>query len=331
VQRSVRAAVPPARKGRAPRGDRRNPPATRAERRHVLAVVDALTPRLVRQGARAVVLAGSWARGDAHRHSDIDLWVVGGTRRPRSRSLLRAGSFVTIAWSSEASERAKFRDPRTVGGWVPGWRHARLLYDPQRLAARIRERARAFRWRALERACDRWVAEQIAGWGEEALKLLRARSVGARATAAVQRNLLAGGLGFVLAVHRRIFWESENSFWERIGARAGAAWERAQRTALGLTGAPFDRTCEAALELYVRTAHAVGRALDPEHARLVAHVCEVIEGRRPPPRRPRGRPRRWTSFEIPPRRKNGTTGGEQGGRAGAASATATSTVRARAR
>jgi hypothetical protein len=64
-------------------------------------------------------------------------------------------------------------------------------------------------------ALDRGVSRQIAEWAEEVVKLVRAPSSGALETPAVQRNLLAEHLGFVLAVHRRRFWGSESEFWER--------------------------------------------------------------------------------------------------------------------
>ena len=41
-----------------------------------------LTPLLERQGARAAYVFGSWARGEADRHSDIDVIVVAPSGHP---------------------------------------------------------------------------------------------------------------------------------------------------------------------------------------------------------------------------------------------------------
>lgn len=265
---------------RLPRGDRRpawssrNPPATRSDYRRALAVARRAANELAHGGARAVVLTGSWARGDARRESDIDLWAIG--RRRGNRILARDGFLVTVALTTPTAERRKLRDPQRVGGCVPGWRIARPLYDPSGIAAGLRSEARRFRWTSLGASADRWVADQTVAWAEEAIKLVRALAVGSRETAAVQRNLLVDALGFVVAVRLRQFWDSENEFWERIGRRAGGRWARAQRAALGLSGVGFEESCRAALELYARTARTVLPCLSREQRTIVEQTLRVI-------------------------------------------------------
>ena len=182
---------------------------------------------------------------------------------------------VTISKTSEQRERTKLRTPPYVGGSVPGWRTALPLHDPAGIGRRLKAEARAFRWKQIALRCDRWVAEETVGWAEEAIKLVRARARGQDATAAVQRNLLAERMGFVMAIDRRRFWDSENEFWERIGREVGGAWARAQRRALGLPQATLDESCRAALTLYALTAKAVERRLKPEQRAIVEHACRV--------------------------------------------------------
>jgi len=259
----------------------RNPPATVADQRRARVVFDAFARRFADEGAVAVVLGGSWARGEAHRASDIDLWVLG--HRYGRRTLLRDGFPVNIERTTERIERRRFRDPRRVGGCVPGWRSALVVHDPHGVAAKLVAEARAFRWSSIAAQCDRWVAEEITGWGEEAVKLVRALGEGQLETAAVQRNLLANRLAVVMAVHHRILWGSENGMWERVGARVGGPWQRAQRSALGASRGGFEASCRAALDLYGLTADAVRETLSDEQAGIVAHVRQVVGS---PPRRP---------------------------------------------
>lgn len=223
-----------------------------------------------------MVLGGSWARGEAHRASDIDMWVLG--RRSGQTTLFRGGFQVNIERTTERVERSRFRDPRRVGGCVPGWRSALLVYDPQRVAARLQAEARAFRWSTIASRCDRWVGKELAGLAEESVKLVRALGEGSLETAAVQRNLLANRLAFVMAIHRRILWGSENEMWERVGARVGGRWQGAQRAALGVSGGNFVRNCRAALTLYLLTADAVRDTLSSEQANVVRHVRGLIKG-----------------------------------------------------
>jgi predicted nucleotidyltransferase len=253
-----------------------DPPATVAERRKAREVARAVGREYVHRGATAVVLGGSWTRGDARRESDIDLWVFG--LRTGNDVLWRPPFMVTVDRRAEATERRKLGTPPYVGGSVPEWRVAVLLHDPRGVARRLKEEARRFRWDGIAKVCDRWVASQVVAWAEEAIKLVRALATGNDATAAVQRNLLAERLAFVVAIHRRMFWDSENESWERIGRAVGGAWEDAERAALGISEAGLEASCEAALRLFALTAGAVAPTLRAEQHAIVDHTIRVVCG-----------------------------------------------------
>jgi predicted nucleotidyltransferase len=254
-----------------------NPRSTVADQLRGRVVFDTLARQYADRGAIAVVLAGSWARGEAHRASDIDMWVLG--RRAGRSTLERDGFVVHVERTTERLERTRFREPRRVGGSVPGWRDALLVYDPKGVAAKLRAEARRFRWLRIAARCDRWVAEEITAYAEEVTKVVRALGNGSLETAAVQRNLLVDRLAVVMAVHRRILWGTENELWERVGRRIGGPWWAAQRKGLGVPRGDVTASCEAALELYRLTSRAVRRTLRPEQARVVAAACSLIEAR----------------------------------------------------
>jgi len=249
----------------------RNPPASPAERRAVLEVVRNLADRLDPQGRSAVVLAGSWARGDAHQGSDVDVWVIG--RREGEVVLERAGRHVSIHYATLEGERRRMRAPAHIGGVVPGWRSAMVLRDPNGTAAKLRSEARNFRWSSVRPACDDYLARQLVGWSEEVMKLLRALETGESETASVQRNLLADRMGFLRSVEFEYLWGTENGLWERVAARAGPAFRSAQRAALGTGGESWQESCEAALRLYSLTARANLGVLRGERRRLVVEAC----------------------------------------------------------
>ncbi|MDP9238915.1 MAG: nucleotidyltransferase domain-containing protein [Chloroflexota bacterium] len=246
----------------------------------VMRVARAAARDLMREGARAVVLTGSHARGEAHRESDIDLVVLlprGAASNRRPAPIQRRASFlITIAWETEASVRCAFRDPKLVGSFVPGWRDAIALDDPEGVAARLQRAAMRWRWEDIESQLDAWVAEQIAGYAEEVQKLVAALDQRNAHAAAVQRSLLALHLAKIMSVHHRILYGSENVLWDLVAERMADAWARAQARALGEQGERFEDTCAAALELYRLAAAEAGRTLNRRQRAVVAHAC-VLE------------------------------------------------------
>ena len=218
-------------------------------------------------GARAVVVTGSHARGDAGPHSDLDVMAIG--RGPRT-TLFRQGEFlVSLSWRSERKERAALRDPARAGAAIPAWRNAVILHDPDGVAARLRQAAAGWTWRPLERAADAWVAEELTGFSEEVHKLVGNRDAGNSSAAAVQRSVLALRLPRIMAVHRRLLYETENALWNLVAAEMGPAWGSVQAAALGQGGEPFDDTLDAALELFRLAAAEIGGLLGERQREVV--------------------------------------------------------------
>lgn len=280
AQRASRARSGPA-------GRFRNPRANPADRREVLRIARELADQLDPKGRAAVLLAGSWLRGDAHEGSDIDLWVIGRKRR-RDTSLEQGGRKVSVHYNTLEGERRAMRDPAWFGGAVPGWRTARILRDPKGVAVKLRAEARRFRWGPVRRTRDVYVADQLVGWAEEVMKLLRAMETGESETASVQRNLLANRMAFLQALRQEHLWGSENGLWEWAERHAGPAFRSAQRAALGTDGGSWRESCEGALRLYSLTARANLPVLRREKLRIVTTACRragyPIDGRGSAPR-----------------------------------------------
>lgn len=229
---------------------------------------------LVRNGAEAVVLVGSHARGDAGPDSDLDVLAVG-PETFSCRLERRGGLLVSTGSRPVESYRRTFGDPGAVCAAVPGWREAVVLQDPAGTAASLIREAQEWRWGPLEHRCDLWVAERVTALAEETHKLLTALRRGDRSTAAVQRSLLAVHLAPILAVHRRILYGSENRLWDLVSDAMGERWRRAQDAALGLGGEALTETGGAALRLYGLAAEEVGDLFDGRQDGVVRHAREL--------------------------------------------------------
>lgn len=244
-----------------------------AQNRAALRRAREIARELAAQGAQAVVLVGSWVRGDAHPESDVDIVAIG---RGSHYRLERRGPFlVSISWGTLGQRRAEFRNPAATGAVVPSWRSAVILHDPRRLAASLQREAHRWTWDSIAKRCDKWVAEQLTGWTEEVHKLAANLDLGRPRTAAVQRFLLGVYLAKILAVHHRILYDTENQLWDLVASKMGERWSRAQGKALGTETSSFEESCRAALEMFALAAAEVRPLLNDRQREVVAHACRI--------------------------------------------------------
>jgi hypothetical protein len=228
--------------------------------------------QLVAQGARAVVLAGSHVRGEATELSDLDLYAIG--TGPAYTLRIVSGRLAAISWRTEHEEREALRRPATVGAVVPAWRACRTLHDPDGIAASLQREAIDFDWSTIASETDAWVAEAITGHVEEVVKLIAARRRDDRLLAAVQRGVLALRLPAVMAVHRRLLYETENRLWALVAEEMGSDWAAAQSAALGLATGMTPEL--AALRLFSLAATDISPLLTPGQTAVVELATSAI-------------------------------------------------------
>jgi hypothetical protein len=227
---------------------------------------------LVDEGAIAVTLTGSHARGDAQPYSDIDLIALG--EGPDYRLEQRHGHLVAITWMSVAAAERSMLTPRGAGMAVPGWRNAVLLVDPEGEAARLQDRARRWNWSDIPTAdLDQYVAEELTGLAEEVHKLVNLLDSANLTGAAVQRSILSFRIGAIVAVLLRVLYVSENDLWNLVSGALDKRWHDAQMRALGIGNEPFDETCRAAADLYRLAIDLAADLLDDRQRAVTAVAC----------------------------------------------------------
>jgi hypothetical protein len=241
--------------------------------REALNVSRSVSDRLASQGAEAVVVSGSWVRGDSHGESDIDIYAIG--RGPLYRLERYQGFLVSVSWTTTRKVLQAFRDPSEVGGIIPGWRNAVIIRDPNGTAKKLKQAAQEWQWASLGNRTNEWIAEELTGWAEEVHRLIGNRWLKRKHAAAVQRSLLAVHMAPLLAVHHRVLYDTENQLWDLVSAKMGAEWKQSQGVALGEGNQSFEDTCTAALRLYALTAREVKHLLDERQYPVVAHACEI--------------------------------------------------------
>lgn len=237
-------------------------------------VAESVARELQERGALGVVLTGSHARGDPHRHSDLDI-VALGRGEPRLRFL--AGVLVSEAWVTADEVTAASADPGLVGHVVPGWRCARVLVDTDGSIAALKADAAAWTWDRLGDAPAAWLAREFPGYSEEVYRLVGHLQAGRLVPASVLRNVLANRLAWLLSVHLRLLYETENRLWDLVSDEMGEEWRRAQERALAITSTSIDDSCRASLELFRMAAATVRYALSSEQWAVVNSAIHVAE------------------------------------------------------
>lgn len=245
------------------------------DREDALRVSKTIAQELLEEGATAVYLTGSWARGDAHRESDLDIRVIGS--KDDDSVYRRDGFLVARKWGSKESQRDALEDPAEVGSVVPGWKSAIILEDPDGVAEGLKREAGSWSWSRVEDKCDDWVAQEFVGYSEEIHTLYSNLDQGNETAAAVTRSTLSVKLPAILSVHLRILYETEKEMWDLVAEEMGEPYRSIQARALGENDEGFAETCRAVFELYEVASRKVMPILSDGDRDVVEHACGLAQ------------------------------------------------------
>jgi predicted nucleotidyltransferase len=245
-------------------------------------VAEYATPDIV-----AVALAGSYARGEATRWSDVDIirymTALPTSSEERYTLTIHDRRLVSLTTTTIATKEAEMAQPEEAIFVVPGLRQARILHDPTGALAALHQRARDFTWEPLREAANAWISEMVMGQAEEAHKLLGALTCHDESAAIYAAHGTVKGLTQAVAVGRGVLIESENSYFRQIQRAAGeeSAWTRHHRIAAGFAAPnpqspPAEAIAIAALHLYRETADLLRSSLLPRHLPVIEATLAAI-------------------------------------------------------
>jgi len=246
---------------------------------HARAIAREVASELLDAGADAVVLGGSVARGDQHAYSDIDIVALSADAVEHPPYALRIvhGRLVSVSWSTADGVRQLLDAPQSAGATVPAWRSAEILVDTRLRARSLQQFAHEWRWARIAEACDGWIAAEFPAYAEEVFRLAGQLERGNELVVAVMRSVLALRLPALVAVQRRLFYESENELWQLVADTVGGQWGPVHRAALGI-GCDNDSAARAALSLWALAAAEVdGVITDPDDRAVVRAATDIAE------------------------------------------------------
>lgn len=249
-------------------------------------------------GVRAILLLGSYARGDAGPYSDVDLLrlIDDGVGEPEgSGSHLIDGRLVNVSNADPAQVEAWFTKPNQAVNVVASLRDARALIDPDNRFTELLERANSFTWTdEMQAKANAYASQEMVGWieevhkGLEGLRRLEWALEDAELAQEVTGRLLHArfgctfGLCHVVQVQRGIAINSDNAFYADVAEAVGrdSTWSRLRSIAFGVGHGgrvpTLREQVEAGLLLYAETAKLLDDAILPEHRPLIQHTVDQI-------------------------------------------------------
>lgn len=233
-----------------------------------------LTDDLIDRGAVAVVVVGSYARGEAHRHSDLDMVAIGSGDAVHR---VVDGLLVSVDWFTDEKARSFLNIPQLAGQHVPGWRNALIVHDPDGVAERLQRHAYQWRWDDIAAKVDRTVAELVPLFSSNAQHLV-GDIIGERWMRAAQtRSILALHCAQIMVMHLRLLYGSEHNLWGAVADAMGPEWRQTQQAAFGFHGEDMAATAAAALKLYRITAENTRHLMTPTQQEMVDVALHAIE------------------------------------------------------
>jgi hypothetical protein len=193
-------------------------------------------------GTVGILLIGSRARGDASVYSDWDItrYVAEGVPLPQSQKsvMMADGQLVTVYTTTVEAKREELRRPGSAIWAVAGLQQARVLLDRDGSVTALVREAEEFSWEPLRPAARRWASHQMAGYAEEALKVVAGLERGDDSAVLYASLGMLLGMTETMSVWREALVPTENAHLRVVQEAAGkrSAWTRWHRAAAGYNG-----------------------------------------------------------------------------------------------
>jgi len=232
-----------------------------------------------------VAIAGSYARGQESRYSDIDFDVFVSTlpEVPFHRYTLRYrdNKLISLKYVLLEDERSALTDPLRAIWAVPGLRGMKIVLDKDGSISALQHAAQDFDWSPLQSAANEYAAEEVMGCAEEVHKILNGLAREHESTVLYAVWGLVKSMLEAVAVQRGLMIDSENRYFDLIQDSVGrdSKWTRAFRTAWGLDpgASQYRSRGAAALTLYSLTAAMFDGLIPEKHREVVNNTLHLIK------------------------------------------------------
>ncbi|MCD4752877.1 MAG: nucleotidyltransferase domain-containing protein [Anaerolineaceae bacterium] len=235
-----------------------------------------------------IMLMGSFARGTAHQHSDIDILRLipegDNEKIPHGGTFYYQDHLLIISDIIQTEVEKNFTLPGRICDSIHGFRSMKPLIDRNGMLEKIKIRADQFEWTPkLKKKAHENVSKQMVGWIEEVHKGLNGLETNHIGRLINARFGLSWGLSNVIKIYHGILLTSDNGIYEDIENYLGkdTDWCLQRNQAFGIMDkstmpVSIQQQIQAGLRLYQLTANMVSDALHGHSKELINNASNRI-------------------------------------------------------
>lgn len=251
------------------------------------AFLSKLVEELDSDDVTAIILHGSYARGDAAPYSDVDLVRLlrdAANCSPQKQYFYRDEYLVSVGTRTITQYRERLTIPEQAIFAIQGIREARILVDKEGAFSAFQQEAKAFSWELLQQAANDYASSTLMLHTEYVLKIMRALLLSDEVALLEMALDLVSALIDAIAVQRGVFVVSGNTYFHQVYEAVGrdSNWTRYHMRAAGVDSEVMPITSIeergiAALHLYRETVQLLRPYLNPIHCEVIERSVALIE------------------------------------------------------
>ena len=231
----------------------------------------------------AIILTGSYVRGDHNEFSDVDIWVFLGRDLNMDEKdyevYYHEETLVSLCRGKLITWREKLDNPMEFSGMYHAIKDARIIYERDAVFSNLQEEIANYSWERIEQKRKETIRDEIMGFIEELHKVISGMQRADESTMLVGAIGMLLGMSRIMVMHLKLLIRTENEYFARIQESLGmeSAWVLAFRELLGLKDlekheSRQEQICRSALALYVETCNLL--ELDGKTKKIVDKAIE---------------------------------------------------------
>ncbi len=248
-----------------------------------------LIPDLDDDTVRAIILHGSYARGDARPpYSDVDLVRITKETPEQTQEkkfLWRDGYLLNLSSRPLSIYKEWLTTPEEAIFRIQSIREAHILLDKDGAFRAFQQEALNWKWEPLQESANKYASQLLLEQTEIVLKILRAIQEPDVVTLIEMIMLdLLSDITEAVAVQQGILVKSGFSYLHQVQETMGlnSAWTRYYMSAVGepiesVLQLTIEKKGIAALKLYQETVKLLQSSLLPEHREVIEQSINVVE------------------------------------------------------